>query len=72
MLEGKELEGQLGKFGNYSVDIDDKGVLSLGLSFKLDIVAELGILAKSSESKVDDILVEAVRRALGRSEEAAS
>lgn len=33
MLEGKELEGKLGVNGSYSVDIDDKGLVTLALVY---------------------------------------
>lgn len=37
MLEGKELEGNIGKVGSYSVDVDMKGNVSIVAGAKEDV-----------------------------------
>jgi len=45
MLEGKEVDGKLGDYGGYFVDISDNGDLELGVSIKLNLLDELQKLA---------------------------
>lgn len=47
-LEGKELEGKIGNVGTYFVDADDKGNIEIGVSVKVDLIAELQKLAEKS------------------------
>lgn len=58
MLEGKELEKQIGEFGHVSVDVlpDAKVEIELGLKFDLiDIVKKL---AAKTQTPIDDKVVE--------------
>lgn len=58
MLEGKELEKQIGEFGHVSVDVlpDAKVEIELGLKFDLiDIVKKL---AEKTQTPIDDKVVE--------------
>lgn len=69
MLEGKELEGNIGSVGNYYVDANDKGVLEAGVAFKIDLLAELAKVAKKTKTEIDDEIVGGLMKLLGRTEE---
>jgi len=64
-LEGKELEGSIGKIGTYSVDLTPKGVVEVSVGVKIDILAELKKLAKRSDNKIDDAAVAIIEKLLG-------
>lgn len=66
MLEGKELEGNIGSLGHYSVDVDDKGIIEVAVGVKVDIIAELEKIAAKSGTKIDDAVVDALKKLLGR------
>lgn len=66
MLEGKELEGKIGEFGGYSVDVDDKGMIEVAVGVKLDILHELEKIAAKTGTKIDDAVVDALKKLLGR------
>ncbi len=66
MLEGKEVEGKIGEFGGYSVDVDDKGMIEVAVGVKLDILAELEKIAAKTGTKIDDAVVDALKKLLGR------
>lgn len=66
MLEGKELEGKIGEYGGYSVDVTDKGIVDLGVSLKFDLIAELEKLALLTTNTIDDKMVAMIKSALGR------
>ncbi|HEY8272160.1 MAG TPA: hypothetical protein VIG33_14820 [Pseudobdellovibrionaceae bacterium] len=57
MLEGKEAEGSFGGFGGYSVDITDKGLLEIGVSVRIDLVAEAKKLAEKTATPIDDTAI---------------
>ena len=65
MLEGKEVEGKMGEYGNYSVDITPKGKIIAAVSVEIDIVGELKKLAAKTTNKVDDKMVAMIEAALG-------
>jgi hypothetical protein len=48
MLEGKELDKKLGEYGSAFVDINDQLMLEIGVSAKVDILAEAEKLALKS------------------------
>ena len=64
MLDGKEVSGQIGSFGQYFVDVSDVGTLEVGLSLKIDIIAELRKLAAKSSNKLDDGVVDIIAHLL--------
>lgn len=66
MLDGKELQGAIGNYGSYSVDVNDKGLVELGVAVKFDIIAELEKLALKSDNSIDDKMVAMIKSALGR------
>jgi hypothetical protein len=66
ILEGNEVEGQIGQYGGYSVDIDNKGIVKAQVSVEIDLVAELEKLAKKSPTLIDDKVIGLVKAALGR------
>jgi hypothetical protein len=71
MLEGKELEGKIGEYGQYSVDAHADGIVEASIGLRLDVIAELRKLAAKTSNKLDDKLVDMVEAALrGKSEEA--
>jgi len=51
MLEGREVDGKIGEYGGYYVDISDNGDLELGveLSAKVNLFDELQKLAEKKE-----------------------
>lgn len=60
MLEGRELEKQLGEYGSAFVDINDQLVVEVGLSAKVDLIAELRKLAAKTDNSLDDKTVDIV------------
>lgn len=82
MLEGKEVEGKIGDGGDYSIDVDAKGFITAEAGYekkiidgvevstknhvRIDIVVALEMLAKKTDSQVDDKLVAIIKGALGR------
>lgn len=66
VLEGKELEGKIGEIGGYSVDVNADGVLEVGVSVKIDLLAEVEKLAAKSGTKVDDAVVDFLKKLLGK------
>lgn len=66
MLEGKELEGQIGSLGNYSVDVTQDGHLEVGVGLKIDLLAEIEKLAAKTNTKIDDSVVEFLKKVMGR------
>jgi hypothetical protein len=67
MLEGKELEKSLGQYGSAFVDINDQLQIEVGLSAKVDVMAEVRKLAEKSGNplalKVIDILEGLLKKA---------
>jgi hypothetical protein len=54
MIEGKELEGKIGDVGEYFVDVDDHGVVQIGMTIKVDLIAEAKKLAAKTGTPLDD------------------
>lgn len=80
MLEGKELEGQIGDVGGYSLDVDDKGLVTVSIEVKKDFdggsvssvnsaqLSLFAILEKAAASTAtpwDDKAVEMIEKLLG-------
>ena len=57
MLEGKELEGNIGNVGTYSVDVNDKGEVEVSVGVKVNVIDALKKLAEKSDNKIDDAAV---------------
>lgn len=57
MLEGREVEGKIGEYGGYHVDIDDKGHLEIAVSVKVNLVAEAKKLAAKTSTPIDDAAI---------------
>lgn len=78
MLEGKEIEGKMGNVGQYSLDVDDKGIMRVelgaqpmdgvqaGAFAQVDIIIALKQLAARTSNGVDDAMVSTIAKALGR------
>lgn len=66
MLEGKEVEAKLGEFGTAFVDVNDKGVVEIGLSAKIDLLAELHKLAAKTATTLDDSFLNTLDKLLGK------
>ena len=66
MLEGKELEGKIGEYGEYSVDVNGKGEVEVAMNVKLDLFGEIEKLAAQTETKLDDSFVATLKKLLGR------
>lgn len=66
MLEGKELEGNIGSVGTYSVDVDADGIVTAGVGFKVDVLDLLEKLAAKTGTTLDDSLVAGIKKLLGR------
>lgn len=54
MLEGNEVEKQLGEYGKVAVDLSPDGKLKVVAEVHVDLIAELEKLAAKTSSKVDD------------------
>jgi hypothetical protein len=66
MLEGKELEGNIGSIGHYQADLDDKGNLDVMVGIKIDLIAECEKLAAKTGTKLDDSFVAVLKKLTGR------
>lgn len=69
MLEGKELEGNIGKVGNYSVDVQDTGEVEISVGIKVDLIAELRKLAAKTSNSLDDKAVDMIASLLNKKPE---
>lgn len=68
MLEGKEVDVALGSIGHASLDINDKLEVEVAVSAKIDLLAELHKLAEKSGTKLDDVVVQAIEKLLGKAQ----
>ncbi len=64
MLEGNEVDVNLGSVGHATLDIDGKGNLSVGLSAKINLVDELKKLAEKTSTPIDDAAIAWVEKLL--------
>lgn len=64
MLEGKELDLAIGKYGHASVDINDKLEVEVAIALKVDIRAELHILAAKTGTTLDDAFLSVLDKLL--------
>jgi hypothetical protein len=69
MFEGKEVEGKIGEIGQYSVDIDDTGMVEVSVGVKVDLIAELRKLAAKSSNSLDDKAVDFIAGLLNKKPE---
>ncbi len=58
MLEGKEVEGKIGEYGSYEVDVMPDGKVKAMVGIELDLIAELRKLAASTDNALDDKAVD--------------
>lgn len=58
MLEGKELEGKIGEYGSYEVDVTATGKVKAMVGLEVDLIAELRKLAAKTDNKLDDKAVD--------------
>lgn len=54
MLEGKEVSGKIGEYGEYSVDVNAAGVIEALVLVRVDLVAEAKKLAAKTSTPIDD------------------
>lgn len=66
MLEGKEVQGKIGEYGEYAVDIDDKGIVTASVSLKADLILELNKLVQKSNVELLKTGMEMLMKALGK------
>lgn len=66
MLEGNELEGNIGSIGNYKVDVQKDGHLEVSVGVKIDLLGEIEKLAAKTGNKIDDSVVEFLKKLMGR------
>lgn len=66
MLEGKEVEGKIGEFGGYSVDLQKDGKLVVAVEARIDLIAELEKLAAKTSTPMDDVVIAWVKSALAK------
>jgi hypothetical protein len=66
MLDGKELDGKIGDVGEYYVDVSDKGIVEIGVSIKVDLIAEALKLAEKTGTPVDDQAIKWLSVLMGR------
>lgn len=62
MLEGKEVEKQLGEYGNVFVDVKPNGDVEVGATAKINVFAELRKLAKRTDNKLDDAAIDYIEK----------
>lgn len=80
MLEGNEVEGEIGDMGSYVLDVDDKGKLVIGLKIEKDmgygkVAAQLSaetdvfkiaeMIAAKTATTWDDEAIKALEKILG-------
>ncbi len=68
MLEGKEIDGQIGQYGEYKVGISGQGVVEISLGIKVDLMAELHKLAAKTSTQLDDDFLAVMDKLLGKSD----
>lgn len=66
MLDGNELEGSIGNIGNYKVDVQPDGHIEVSVGIKVDILNEIEKLAAKTGTKIDDSVVEFLKKLMGR------
>lgn len=64
MLEGKELEKQIGEYGSVSVDIDDQLKVKVAVEGHVDLMAELHKVVDKTGNPIAKWLVSALEALL--------
>lgn len=65
MFEGKEIDGKIGDVGHYFVDVSDKGEVEIGVSVKINLVAEAKKLAAKTATPIDDQAIAWLEKLMG-------
>jgi hypothetical protein len=67
-LDGKEIEGDIGKYGKYFVDLKPDGKIEIAvlLGTTVDIIAEVEKLAAKTNTKIDDNIAKFLKALVGR------
>lgn len=58
MLEGKEVQGQIGEYGEYYADVAVSGHVEVGVVVRINLVAEAKKLAAKTSTPIDDKAIE--------------
>lgn len=66
MFEGKEVSGKIGEYGEYGLDLTEKGMIEASVLLKIDLIAELEKVAAKTNTKLDDYVVKYLKTLLGR------
>lgn len=61
MLEGKEISGDIGKYGTYGLDISENGDVEIAVGIKLNLFDEAIRLSEGSENKFIKMLAEKLK-----------
>lgn len=73
MLDGKEVDVPIGKYGHASLDIDDSGNVDIAIGVKINIIEAAKGLAAQTKTPLDDQAIAwleklvAAKKALGGS-----
>ena len=65
-LEGNEFEKKIGDYGAAIVDLDDKGMLTVSVGVKVDLLAEVEKLAAKTKTTIDDAAIAWLKGLVGR------
>ena len=57
MLEGKEVEVQIGRFGSAAVDVRSDLKVVASVSFEVDLIAEVKKLCEKTQTPIDDAAI---------------
>lgn len=66
MLDGNEMQGKIGEYGQYSVDVQDTGMVVMSVGIKIDLLAELRKLAKLSTNSLDDKAIDFIAHLMNK------
>lgn len=66
MFEGKEVDGKIGEYGAYSLDINDVGVVAIDVGLRVDLIAELRKLALKTDNSLDDKVVDIIEHLISK------
>lgn len=66
MLDGKEVQGKIGEYGSYEVDVNAQGKVVAKVEIEIDLIAEAKKLAAKTATPIDDVAIAWLEKISGK------